>query len=61
MYYILLILMFCKNEVLCHIRRGGGCCAIFAKCTAYCCDTLLLGVLGSVNYTAFRKMIYPVN
>ena len=41
--YILLMLMFSKNNVLCHIRRTGGCCAIFVECTAYYCDLLLLG------------------
>ena len=40
MYDTLLILIFCKN-VLCHIGRTGGRCAIFVECTANYCDELL--------------------
>ena len=57
MYDTLMILIFCNN-VLCHIRRTGGHCAIFVECTAYCCDEMLFGVLDSVNCTAFRNMMY---
>ena len=42
LYDTLLILIFCKN-VLCHIGRTGGRCAIFVECTAYYCDELFWG------------------
>ena len=46
MFYTLLIPMFCKNNVLHHIKRTGGCYAIFVECTAYCCDQLLFSSSG---------------
>ena len=40
------------------LEEHGGRCAIFVECTAYYCGELLFGVLGSVNCTAYRKMMY---
>ena len=46
MFYTLLIPMFCKINVLHHIKRTGGCYAIFVECTAHCCDELLFSSPG---------------
>ena len=60
MCYTLLILMFCKNNVLCHIRRTEA-------VEQFLLNVLLIvvmtafWVLGSVNCIAFFKMMYHLN
>ena len=42
MIYILLILMFCKNNVLVTFKEYGAVENFFVEFTAYCCDDLML-------------------